>query len=211
MKASITGDIVHSQGLSDPSLWLNPLENFLSDFGESPVGWEIYRGDSFQIEVQPEDALRMSLIIKSVIRKLNVKKLDVRIAIGIGEKRFSSKHVGRSSGDAFVFSGRLLEKLKQDKVNLGVKSPWPDFDREFNMIFRLALVIMDGWTANSAEVAELMLKSSELTQTEIAGVLGIAQSTVNDRIRRASLYEIIEMEAYYRDRISAILNRIQSK
>ena len=210
MKASITGDIVGSQELSDPTLWLNPLEQVLNGFGESPDVWEIYRGDSFQIEVQPEDALRISLIIKAVIKKLRVKKLNVRIAIGIGEKRFSSKHVGRSSGDAFVFSGRLLERLKQDKVNLGVKSPWPDFNREFNMIFRLALIVMDGWTANSAEVAELMLKNPELKQTEIGGVLEIAQSTVNDRIRRASLYQIIGMEAYYRDRISAILNRIQS-
>ena len=205
MKASITGDIVQSQELSDPTIWLNPLVQLLKEYGESPGRWEIYRGDSFQIEISPKDALRCALILKSLIKKLRKKTLDVRIAIGIGEKRFTSNHVSRSAGDAFVFSGRLLDKLKKDKIHLGIKTPWGDFDSEFNLIIKLALVIMDRWTSNSAEVAELMLKDAKLTQQDIAGILGLAQSTVNDRIKRASLYEIIEMVDYYEERISAIL------
>jgi hypothetical protein len=209
MKASITGDIVQSQGLSDPAIWLNPLEQLLKEYGESPGGWEIYRGDSFQLEISPKDALRCALIIKSLIKKLKKNTLDVRVAIGIGEKRYTSSHVSRSAGDAFLFSGRLLDQLKKEKIHLGIKTPWSDFDAEFNLIFRLALIIMNNWTSNSAEVAELMLKNTKLTQQDIANKLGLAQSTVNDRIKRASLYEIMEMVDYYEERISAILKQIQ--
>lgn len=203
MKATITGDIVHSQTVEKPEIWLNPLKEVLKKIGGSPDVWEIYRGDSFQLNVEAKDALRIALLIKSVIKKQEPKKLDARLAIGVGkeEEKGPANRVSESFGSAFVYSGQLLDDLKQKKIHLGLKSPWEDLDKEFNMMFKLALVIMNSWTNNSAEVAELLFSVSDITQVEIAERLGIVQSSVNDRIKRGAIYEIMELEKYYREKI----------
>lgn len=203
MKTTITGDIVNSQSAGKPEVWLDPLKELFSKIGDSPTDWEIYRGDSFQLIVPAKDAVRVSILIKSVIKKQKPKQLDARLAIGIGKEEVYANRVSEASSEAFVYSGQLLDELKQKKVHLGIKSPWDEFDKEFNMIFKLALVIMNSWTSNSAEVAELLFSISGITQVEIAEKLGIAQSTVNDRIKRGSVYEIMEMEKYYREKIQS--------
>lgn len=203
MKATITGDIVHSQSAKAPELWLKPLKQLFSDFGESPVDWEIYRGDSFQIVVAAKDALRVSILIKSVIKKQKSTKLDARLAIGISKEEVERDRVSEASGEAFVYSGQLLDSLNDKKVRLGIKSPWKKFDDEFNMMFKLASVIMNSWTSNTAEVAELLFRVSGITQMEIAEKLGIAQSSVNDRIKRGSIYEIMDLERYFRNKIES--------
>lgn len=201
METAITGDIVDSQSVEKPEIWLEPLKDLFSTIGESPSVWEIYRGDSFQIAVPLEDSLRMALLIKSVIKKINSKKLDVRLAIGISYEEINAEKISEASSEAFVYSGQLLDTLKQKKIHLGMKSPWEEFDKEFNMMFKLALIIMNSWTNNSAEVAEILFRNSGITQVEIAEKLGIAQSSVNDRIKRGAIYEIMEMEKYYREKV----------
>lgn len=204
MKAIITGDIIDSQQVADgPEKWLIPLKKLFKSFGDTPEVWEIYRGDSFQIETDPADGLRVAILIKAVIKKIEYKHLDVRLAIGIGDVKFKRNRVAESTGDAFIFSGKLLDNLKDQKVHLGIKSKWPDFDDNFNVMLKLALVIMNGWSNNSAEVAELMFREPMITQQQMAKRLGIAQSSVNERIKRAALYEIIEFEHYYKKRIQS--------
>ena len=205
MKSTITGDIVQSKTVKDSEKWSVPLKNLLSTFGESPREWEIYRGDSFQLEVSTVEVLRIAILIKSVIKQADAKKLDVRIAIGIGENSKRADRVSESMGEAFVFSGELLDELKSENVHLGLKSPWKHFDEEFNMMFKLALVIMNSWTKNTAEVVELLFNMPGITQVEIAKQLGLAQSTVNDRIKRGSVYEIIELEQYFRKRVESMI------
>lgn len=204
MGTSITGDIVQSQSVEKPEIWLDPLKDLLSSIGNSPSVWEIYRGDSFQIAVPQKDSLRIALLIKSIIKKIDSKKLDVRLAIGISEEEIVANRVSEATGEAFVYSGQLLDTLKQKKVHLGIKSPWEEFDKEFNMMFKLALIIMNSWTSNSAEVAELLFSVSGITQVQIAERLGIAQSSANDRIKRGAIYEIMEMEKYYREKIQTV-------
>jgi hypothetical protein len=187
MISIITGDIIHSHQVDNPALWLDPLKRLLNEKGKSPEIWEIYRGDSFQLKVPPPDALKTAFQIKSVIKQ--VKELDVRIAIGIGEESYGSRQITESSGDAFVRSGRLLEWLKQHKVNMGVKTFDDDFDDEMNMMLKLALVVLNSWSVNSAEIAGIMLANPELPQKKIGRQLGIAQSSVSERIQRGSLQE----------------------
>lgn len=203
MTTVITGDIVDSQSVDKPHVWLDPLKELFSTVGESPSVWEIYRGDSFQIAVTLEDSLRITLLIKSIIKKINSKKLDVRLAIGVSNEEIKAEKVSEASSEAFVYSGQLLDTLKQKKIHLGIKSPWDEFDMEFNMMFKLALIIMNSWTSNSAEVAELLFRNPKMTQVEIAEKLGIAQSSVNDRIKRGAIYEIMEMEKYYRKKVQS--------
>jgi hypothetical protein len=54
MKAVITGDIINSRkscfGIMD-----GDLKDILKDYGNEPKDWEIYRGDSFQLIINPVD------------------------------------------------------------------------------------------------------------------------------------------------------------
>lgn len=206
MYSTITGDIVNSRAVSDSKIWAEPLKKQLLRFGTTPTEWEIYRGDSFQLALYTEDALRATLLIKAAIKQVEEDKLDVRLAIGVGIDGRNISSVSESMGDSFVYSGELLDQLKKDKVHLGIKSPWPDFDKEMNMMFKLALVIINSWSSNSAEVAELIFSVPDITQQKIATTIGIAQSSVNDRIKRGSIYEIVELEKYYRERVSEFMN-----
>ncbi|REL33288.1 winged helix-turn-helix transcriptional regulator [Rhodohalobacter sp. SW132] len=202
MIATITGDIVQSQTVSNPSIWMDPLKKWFQSLGETPTDWQIYRGDSFQLEANSEDALRVAIVIKSIIKKLNHKKLDVRLSIGVGERGYREGYISESSGDAFVYSGTLLDELKQENVHLGIRTPSESINKELNLMFKLALVIMNSWTSKTAEVSELLFSEPGITQTDIADKLGIAQSTVNERIKRGSVHEIIELEQYFRDKLN---------
>jgi len=206
MYSTITGDIVNSRAVSESAIWAEPLKKQLQRFGTTPTEWEIYRGDSFQLALHTEDALRATLLIKAAIKKVEKAKLDVRLAIGVGIDGRNISSVSEAMGDSFVYSGELLDQLKKDKVHLGIKSPWPEFDKEMNMMFKLTLVIINSWSSNSAEVAELIFSVPNITQQKIAATIGIAQSSVNDRIKRGSIYEIVELEKYYRERVSEFIN-----
>ncbi len=78
MTSIITGDIVHSQ-MSNPGIWMDLLKQQFLKSGSSPYTWEIYRGDSFQLEVvNPAKALETAILIKASIKC--IKNIDVRMA-----------------------------------------------------------------------------------------------------------------------------------
>lgn len=199
MVAILTGDIIQSRKVVDAGVWLGPLKQLLNRFGQSPTTWEIFRGDSFQLEVNPEEALYAALSIKATI--IAVKGMDVRIAIGLGEKNYSAEGVSESNGEAFVFSGETLEVLKQEKNSLRLRSRWPELDEELNLIINLVLVITNNWSVTSAETARLVLQQPDLSQQELAKEIGIRQSSVSARYNRAHLKEILQVIAYSEKRI----------
>ena len=84
----ITGDIINSRN-ARPRKWLPVLKRALARQGRSPAAWEIYRGDSFQVEVKdPSDALLAAIWVKANLKR--VKGLDARLAVGIGVKEFTA-------------------------------------------------------------------------------------------------------------------------
>jgi hypothetical protein len=203
MIAVLTGDIIHSSRVS-PEKWLKSLQGALQSLGNSPKNWEIYRGDSFQTEVSnPLDALQISIKIKAAIKA--IKGLDVRIGIGIGEKTYEAARVTESNGSAFVNSGHRFDALVKEKINLGIQSPWPDFDREMNLYLRLGLIAMDNWTPNGARMVLLALDNQNLSQTELGKLEGIKQNTVSTRLKRAYYDEIRLLLDMYREKLNARL------
>jgi hypothetical protein len=203
MIAVLTGDIIHSSRVS-PEKWLKSLQGALQPLGNSPKNWEIYRGDSFQTEVSnPLDALQISIKIKAAIKA--IKGLDVRIGIGIGEKTYEAARVTESNGSAFVNSGHRFDALVKEKINLGIQSPWPDFDREMNLYLRLGLIAMDNWTPNGARMVLLALDNQNLSQTELGKLEGIKQNTVSTRLKRTYYDEIRLLLDMYREKLNARL------
>lgn len=213
MIAVIKGDIIASRKINDPERWLIPLKNLLGKWGSSPRQWELVWGDFFQIEIEnPADSLRRALEIKALIKSISPNNLNkkigpinVRMAIGIGEKKYSAQRISESNGPAFVYSGDKFEKLKKEKRNLAVQSCWPDFDDEINLYLKLTNTFMDNWSVSSAELMRIVLQSPEATQEEIGKALGIKQNSVSGRWNRAKIDEIMEVEHVFRKKLKNFL------
>ncbi|HUI32367.1 MAG: SatD family protein [Dysgonamonadaceae bacterium] len=204
MIAVIKGDIIASRKLSNQEEWLQPLKALLNRWGKTPKQWELVWGDFFQLEISdPEVALKRALQIKSLIKKSGA--IDVRMSIGIGEKTFSGTRISESNGPAFVNAGDKFEKLKKEKINLAIQSPWSELDKEMNLYLKLAGTIMDSWSVSSAELMEIVLNHPEATQEEIGKKLGIKQNSVSGRWSRAKVDEILEIEEIYRQKIKKSL------
>lgn len=210
MIAVIKGDIVDSRKLSDPDKWLVPLKKLLGQWGKAPAQWEIMWGDFFQLEVvNPADALEKALAIKALVKctepsdsHKKISPIDVRMAIGIGERTHVGKSISESNGSAFIYSGEKFDRLKRERTTLAIQSPWPAFDREMNLYFRLANTFMDSWAITSGELVGTLLQHQGATQQEIGDILHIKQNSVSDRWRRAHVDELLELLAMYRHKIS---------
>ncbi|MBJ6367095.1 HMG-box domain-containing protein [Snuella sedimenti] len=203
MTSVITGDIIKSRNHSNPEAWIKKLESALTLLSSHKSYWEIYRGDSFQIEIPDYySCFEKAVFIKACIK--SIKGLDVRLAIGIGNKTYQGKKVSESNGEAFVYSGETLETLQREKQNLLIKTNNTELDKELNLYFKLALIAMDNWTTNSAEIVKLSLENPDTLQSELGKMVGINQNAISKRQRRAYLSEILELNLMYRQKIATI-------
>ena len=200
MIAVITGDIVNSRELSPD--WILQLKDAFASLSDKTVKWEIFRGDSFQIESPVLDALWNALYIKACIR--TIKGADVRMSIGIGEKSTSfSNKITEANGEAFINSGEGFDMLKSAKMNLIVKSPSVKFDDDLNLYFKLASIVMDNWSATSAKVVKHSIENYNEKQDKIAEISGRSQSSISESLKRAHFTEIMELEKKFREEVSS--------
>lgn len=199
----LTGDIINSRRIQ-PKQWLSLLKRTLAREGKSPGTWEIYRGDSFQLEVKnPSDVFFTAIRIKANLK--TIKGLDVRMAMGIGVKEFTAPKITQCNGEAFIYSGEKLESLKKEKQNLAIKTRWNDFDREMNLYLRFASIAMDNWSAGAADLIRILIDHPDITQTKLAKKLKITQSAVSGRQKRAYYQEIRDLEALFREKIEKLM------
>ncbi|MCI2228077.1 SatD family protein [Polaribacter sp. MSW13] len=203
MTSILTGDIIKSRKNED-HFWIETLKDILRSFGNAPKTWQIYRGDSFQLEIKNcEQAFYAALKLKSHLK--SIENIDVRIGIGIGKKEFNVDEITTSNGEAFINSGFAFDTYLK-KQTIAIKTPWQELDEELNIAFDLALLTMDSWTKNSAEVFKLSLESKNITQNEIATLLGITQGRVSERQKRAGFEPIMKLEKRFRKLIKQKIN-----
>ncbi len=191
------------------------MKALLQSWGSTPKTWELVWGDFFQIEVaDPSEALQKCFSIKALINSIDAKNqgrksslIDVRMAIGIGDKTYTGKRISESSGPAFTYSGERFETLKKERTTLALLSPWDDFNTEMNLYLRLSTLYMDKWSISSAEMVAIYLKNPELTQAELGEELGIKQSSVSGRWNRANIEELMAVNEMYKTKLKAIQQR----
>ncbi len=189
--AVITGDIIHSRKVK-PAIWLPLLEEALQKYGLKNKKWKIYRGDSFQLEVEISKLFEAIFYIKSNIKAQ--KLLDVRMSIGIGEKTHKGKDIMTSNGTAYIYSGEAFENLK--KQTILIKTCWDELDEQLNLILGLAVSIVEKWNPNISKTVVSALNNSNLTQSELAEKLDKKQSQISHELRKAN-YEEIQKTIYY--------------
>lgn len=203
MTSVITGDVIKSREQVNPDVWLTTLKDTLSALEADKSLWKIYRGDSFQIEIKDiTKSFEAAIYIKAAIKM--TKGLDVRLSIGIGSKTYQGKDVTESNGEAFVLSGETFETLKKEKQNLRIKTASNVLNKELNLFFKLALIPMNNWTVNSAEIVKLTLEHPNALQEELGKIIGINQNAISRRQKRAHLDELLELDALYREKISEL-------
>ncbi|MCS4433164.1 SatD family protein [Aquiflexum gelatinilyticum] len=213
MLAVITGDIVDSRKLANQQDWYLPLESLFNSWGPKNETWEIFRGDSFQVEVADSlEALKKAMFIKATLKSIKSQSqqkrtapVDVRMAIGIGEREQNAESLGMRTGSAYINSGEAFEQLRTKEQNLLVQTPWEDFDKEMNLMLKLALIVMDNWSNNSAEIMKIILERPGLKQVEIGEILGIEQNSVSARLRRAYHSEMLELHDLYREKLKRLM------
>ncbi len=124
MVAILTGDIINSQDLKDPQLFIAGLSSI---FTRLNLTYELFGGDSFQIELdQPENSFAIALQIKAHL--IEIGQIQTRIAIGVGEITFQGDSLLTRQGSAYLRSGRLLDKIKNSKQNLAIRTGNEKFD-----------------------------------------------------------------------------------
>jgi hypothetical protein len=202
MTSVIIGDIINSQKVS-PTVWLEKLKTELRKTGTNPKTWEVFRGDSFEVEIKDASlSLLTAIKIKAAIKC--IKKLDVRMAIGIGKKTYDARKITESNGPVFVYCGEIFESLVREKQNLAIATSSASFTSEMNLLLRFALIAMDNWTVNSAEAVYLALNNPGISQAQLGKMLGIKQNAVSNRLKRAYFAEISGLLILYRDKIKEI-------
>jgi hypothetical protein len=199
MTSVITGDIINSKE-SEPKKWLEVLKTVFNKYGSEPSQWEIYRGDSFQLEAKPEKALEIAILIKATIKQF--KHIDVRLAIGIGNKTFTSDKITESNGSAFINSGECFEQLK--KNTLAIKSPFTAFDSQINIMLELAQLTMNNWTITTAKLVKVVLEHPKLNQKELANYFNKTQGNISQGLKRSGFDEILKMMQYYSSQIKTV-------
>jgi DNA-directed RNA polymerase specialized sigma subunit len=205
MIAVLTADLIDSSSYDEALLTevLNTLNEEFSllneSYGHEEIRWSIYRGDSFQAVINsPQLALQVTLQIKAAINRIHLKETkksktyskiaDFKIAIGIGTQELERESIAESNGQAFQFSGRSLDDIKNENRKTSIKTSDDNLDDEFNTSFLLLDTITDKWSTASAEVVYYLLKG--LKEREVADEIDISQSAVNQR-KKAAGWEAI--------------------
>lgn len=223
----ITGDIVSSQSIRPDvrKKLFEDINQFLKELKKHwIISYETFRGDSLQCEAKsPELALRVALIIRAFFKayipyeeQLSMVKedrptkgyftteFDIRLGVGIGEADFIKKNkITSSDGQAFHLSGEALDELKQQSHRLTVKTFKEDFNEQIEAPVLLLDALVQKWTQNGAEIVLYLLQNKK--EDEIASILRISQSAVNQRKKNAHWFAIERLIQYFEKTVQSWL------
>jgi len=194
MNGVVTGDITNftSIRVDEKEDLINQTSRLIKSWVSRAEYAEIFRGDSFQLLFDDvSTTLYKSIQIRCWLKQHTEDQrtpLDARISIGFGKVDYFGTSVLDADGEAFHLSGRAFDEMKSTHQYFQVSTPNPSLNEQLKVILSLANIMISQWTKNQAEVIFLLLNGK--TQQEMADVLKIAQSAVNNRIKLARWKEI---------------------
>ena len=202
LRATISADIVSSTSLSVEELTLlqSEIHRFLDELSQKSQGkdWgRLFKGDSVEIFLHdPHEALRVALLLKTLVKKTNIpkekddaklelfRKYGVRLAIGVGEMRASDQKRDFLDGEAIYYSGRLLEKQKQNGNDRNLLSSSMCFGHKNDSVTEFMSVVLDfldvmfrDATSRQCEIVYYRLWGKQ--EKEIAELLHVSQPAIN--------------------------------
>ncbi len=214
--AVITGDIVNSTKV-DKQHYSRLLETLKGSFdrittqytnGKSSITFDVFRGDSFQgVVPKPEFALHATLIIRSCLRKSQPGKVsynwDARTAIGIGSIDYLPDQASEGTGQAYKYSGPLLDQMKTEQ-RLSIVTPWKEINNEMKSQAALLDAVIAKWSPPQAEIVLELLKGK--SRKAIAEKFDISQAAVHYRVKGAGWFAIKKFLHRYENILKNKLN-----
>jgi hypothetical protein len=195
----LTGDIVRSSDI--PGDDRERLQDFLykgdfSSLGLFPQGVkvhgpQIFRGDSWQMAVNPAKySLRIGIMLRATL-KYQYGGTDTRVAIGIGQLMLlNEEFVSAGLGPAYSLSGKTLDQMVDSRMLLRTQK---DHDvqtgtgKSIDLIVRFMDTLITEWTPAQAKTMIGMLQG--LTQEQIAAEwkpARITQQAVSAHLKAAN-------------------------
>lgn len=211
MYATISADIVSSTSLSiEETIALKQRieELFFILEKKSPGFWgRLIKGDYIECLLPSvKDSFRAALIIKSCIKSFPVaeskgKKLfqiyGIRMAMGIGDMRIVDKEHGIMDGEAIYLSGRTLSGMGTPNKNgtFLIETACKRLNPALHTVGILTDALLNNATRRQSEVIYYKLLSK--SEQEIANILGVKQSGINQHSTSAKWYCIEEALNYF--------------
>lgn len=211
MYAAISADIVSSTSLCiEETIALKQrIEDLFSVLeNRFPGFWgRIIKGDYIECLLpSAKDSFRVALIIKSCIKSFPVseskkKKLfqtyGIRIAVGIGEMRIVDREYGIMDGEAIYLSGRTLSGMGAPNKNgtFIIEPADRQIKPALQTVGMLTDALLNNTTRRQSEVVYYKLLSK--SEQEIANILGVKQSGINQHSTSAKWYCIEEALNYF--------------
>ena len=191
------------------------IHGFLDELSEKSQGndWgRLFKGDSVEIFLHdPHEALRVALLLKTLVKKTFAwgkennarrelfRKYGIRLAIGIGEMRIADQKQDILDGEAIYNSGRLLEKASKEKLSIKrsmfFACPNPLLTEYVDVMVGLLDTLLRNATSRQNEILYYRLLGKN--EKEIAGMLNIKQSAVNQRSNSAGWKAVESALNYY--------------
>jgi len=199
--AIITADIINSTKINFDKrneLFEKYNEGFELIKQEFKMDFEWYRGDAFQAKsTSLTKSLRIALLLKFWIKSIEKeikKSLDLRISVGIGKAEWSQEKISISDGEAFRISGRNLDNIKENNQSIILDSN--DSNSNALKIESVLLnTIIESITPSQSIV--LFYKLRGFKESEIAKVLNLAQSTINQHSQAGNWNTISKYVDYF--------------
>lgn len=188
--AVITGDVINSTRLAPETLhdFFEKIRQTLDYFDlsrkEVIIGrMSIFSGDSWQFAINDPKYVFRLLSTVSAIAKLH--KISIRLSAGIGSfDHIIESNITESGGEAFVISGRELQKMEKAVYR---KRYWHIAGDGISQYQAILFDIMgkkaETWTVAQAEAILLSLQGDN--DEKISRVLGIKRQNVGKRLAAA--------------------------
>lgn len=167
--AVLTGDIIRSSRLRRGQL--ESVRLSLTGAVDVVRGWkrglvkgklEFFRGDTWQLLLaDPAMALRAGILLRAAL--LSGGLADSRIAIGLGKAdKISARRVSLSTGQAFVVSGRALDRMTQySHLTVEIPESSGPLSGWLPVVGHLCDSLIGQWTARQAEIVCVALDPEE--------------------------------------------------
>jgi len=199
IKAVLTADIVNSTLMEGKEL--NDLIVMIrSEFKQSKLTSEFYRGDSFHLLTEVEEAFRVAVKLRVLARQVpnagTGENADIRIAIGLGKVQDAIKSMAMGKGEAFILSGRELDVISKSQVRLSIRCADDKIGAGMEALALLTDMVLKDLSIKQAEVLSELLMG--YTQMEVALKLKKSQSTINKLAQAGNWSQLEKASQIYR-------------
>jgi hypothetical protein len=200
----LTGDVVNSTSI--PAFKAERLLKELA--GElTPYVVSFYRGDSFQVFIEdPKKSLRTALICRALAISMTepgAVRSDVRVSVGIGKVQLPVQMPDIARGEAFMLSGRGLDKIEGTEQRISIYSSHEIADIGFDIMANYIDSIFNKMTSKQAVVLLDLLKGQN--QQDVALKLDRSKSTISQLVSAGRWPEVEKLLQQFEKLINQLL------